>query len=98
MAAEFDQRVAVAHGFHAFGDDVVIERMRHAYDPVDDAAVLRILEHVAHEAVVDFHRFHQQAAKIGERRRAGAEPCWVNVLLDLNYALSIFDNTQYMLT
>ena len=73
LAAQVEQHLAVVHGFHALGDDLAVEGPRQAEHAFEDGQVVGVVEHVAHEALVDLELVHGQALEVGQRGVAGAE-------------------------
>jgi hypothetical protein len=73
VAAQVQQRARLRRGLDAFGHDGAAEGAGQADHAFDDGAVLRVVEHVVHEAAVDLEHVHRQALEVGQRGVAGAE-------------------------
>src|SRR5450631_700788 len=61
------------HGLYTLSDHLALESRRHAQYAFQDVQILRILEHIAHEALINLEYAGGQAFEIGQRRIAGAK-------------------------
>ena len=66
MTAQAQQRRAVFQALDTFGDDRMLKRAGQAHHAVDDGQVLRILQHVLHESLIDLQAVHRQPVKVGQ--------------------------------
>jgi len=72
-AAQIEQCTAVRDRLHAFGDDLLAERIPEPDDPAHEVAVIIVVQHAAHETGVDLQHPYRQALQMYERRKPGAE-------------------------
>ena len=73
FAAELQEHRPVLDGGDAFGDDLPVQRRGQAEHAAENGQVVGIVEHVAHEALVDLELCNREAFEVGQRRVAGAE-------------------------
>ena len=76
-------------GFHALGDDLAPESRRQSQDAFEDGQIVRVVEHVAHETLVDLELLDRQAFEVGQRRVTSAEI--VERKLDADLAAGVDD-------
>ena len=84
------QRGAVGDGFDALGNHAPFEGTCQPDHAFQNGAVICVLQHVLHKALVNFERGNVQALQVGERRVAGAKIVQrkrnANLLAGLNHA------------
>ena len=73
VAAQLQQDQAVFRRLDALGDNVSVEGAGEADDAFDDGQIVRVVEHVADEGLVDLERIGGQTAEVGQRRVTGPE-------------------------
>ena len=67
FAAQLQQYLAVFDRLDPFGDDLTPERRSQADDAFENREIIRVVEHVAHEALVDLEQRLGQPLEAGER-------------------------------
>ncbi|KQV52080.1 hypothetical protein ASC93_05445 [Massilia sp. Root335] len=73
IAAIAPEQGQLGHGFHALGDDVELQAVRHPDDRFGDGGVVGIGRDVADEGDIDFQRIERQPFQVGQAGVAGAE-------------------------
>jgi multidrug resistance protein len=74
LAAQLQQHHAVLHGFHALRPSACRWKAPgQAEHPFQNGQVVRVVQHVAHKALVDLQHLRGQALEVGQRRIAGAK-------------------------
>ncbi len=61
------------HGFYAFGNDLAVKGLCQPNHAFQNSQVVRVFQHVAHKALVNFELRHRQPLEVSERRVAGAK-------------------------
>jgi hypothetical protein len=56
----------VLDSFHALGDHLAPEGRRQAEDAFENGQIVGVVEHVAHEALVDLEVCHGQALEVSQ--------------------------------
>ncbi|MNV18358.1 hypothetical protein D3C71_1091800 [compost metagenome] len=57
----------MGRGLHTFRHHGAVERMGQAHDAAHQGTIALVVEHLAHEGLVDLHDLCRQALQIGER-------------------------------
>jgi PAS domain S-box-containing protein len=72
-AAQQQQGSTMLQRFNAFGNHRAVEGLGQAHHAVHNAQVVRVVQHVAHKALVDLDQVNRQVAEVRQRRVAGAK-------------------------
>ncbi len=67
IAAQVHQQQALLGFFHTLGDHLALKSLGQADHASNDGQIFGIVEHVAHEALVDFENIDRQALEVGQR-------------------------------
>ena len=94
FAPKLQQHGAVLDRGHALGDHLPAQGRGQPEDAAEDGQIVRVVEHVADEALVDLELRHRQAFQVGQRRVASAEVVERETDADLRAGFDDLRNTR----